>query len=427
MHVKHTQSSDTEVLLTVQAEETELTPIKQVVLGRLAHSVKLTGFRSGKAPLELIEKQLDPSLLQTEFLNDAINQLYPQAIDAEKLRPADRPEISITKFVPFTTLEFEAKIPVVGKVTLPDYKKIKMTRPKVTVDAADVNEVIGRIQTQLAEKKDVDRAAKNGDQVWIDFVGVDEKGEAIKNADGKNYPLSLGSNTFIPGFEDNLIGLKTNDEKTFVLTFPKDYGVKSMANKKVTFTVTVIKVQEVVEPKVDDELAAKAGPFKTVAELKADIKQQLTNEREHQALRDFESELVREITQKSKVAVPKVLVDGQVDRMMQELRQNLVYRGQTIQEYLESEGMSEDEYKAKTLAPQAEERVKASLVLTEVSEREELDVTPEEIEVRIQLLKQQYTDPAMVAELEKPENRNDIASRIVTEKTIETLVDYASK
>jgi trigger factor len=149
-------------------------------------------------------------------------------------------------------------------------------------------------------------------------------------------------------------------------------------------------------------------------------------ERQQQMEREFESELVRDITAKSKVVVPQILIEEQIERMWQEMKQNLVYRGQTVAEFLESEAKSEDAYKSEVLKPQAEERVKASLVLTEISEKEKLDVTPEELEIRIQLLKSQYKDQAMQSELDKPENRNDIASRLLTEKTVSKLKEYVT-
>ncbi len=426
MQVKRTYSSDTEVVLEIKATESELQNIKNTVLGKLSHNVKLTGFREGKAPASLIEKNLDQSVLQAEFLEEAVSQIYPQAIISESLRPVDRPEISIKKYVPFSTLEFEAKVAVVGDIKLPDYKKIKKEYPKVDVNAEDVKQVLSSLQKQIADKKVVDRAAKTSDEVSIDFNGVNEKGEKINGADGKDYPLVLGSNTFIPGFEDQLVGKKAGDETTFTLTFPKDYGVKSMANKKVTFTVNINSVKEVLAPKLDDDFAAKAGPFDTLKALKEDIKRQLAVERQQQMEREFESELVRDITAKSKVVVPQILIEEQIERMWQEMKQNLVYRGQTVAEFLESETKSEDAYKSEVLKPQAEERVKASLVLTEISEKEKLDVTPEELEIRIQLLKSQYKDQAMQSELDKPENRNDIASRLLTEKTVSKLKEYVT-
>lgn len=428
MQVKKTNPSKTEVVLTVIADEKELAPIKTHVLTHFQKSVKVPGFRAGKIPAEILEKNIEPSALQSQFLEEAIEQLYVAAAQDNKLRPVDRPQIEIKKFVPFTTLEFEAKVSVIGEITLPDYTKIKLAKPEVKVAEKEIKEVLTNLQTRLAEKKDVNRAAKDGDQVWIDFTGVDAKTkDTIKGADGKDYPLVIGSNTFIPGFEPELVGLESGAEKTFTVTFPKDYGAKEMAGRKVTFTVNVTKVQEVITPKLDDAFAAKAGPFKTMAELKKDITAQLSKEQQNQADRDYESELVKKISDKSKVDVPEVLVNDNIERLMRDLKQNLVYRGQTIQEFLDAEGKTEEAYRKEVVKPQAAERVKASLVLAEIAEKEKLDVTPEELEIRMQILKSQYQDPQMQEELAKPEARRDIASRLLTEKTLQKLVGYATK
>ena len=428
MQVKKTNPSPTKTILTVVADEKELAPIKAHVLTHFQGRVKVPGFRAGKVPAELLEKHVEPGALQSEFLEEAIEQLYVAAANDHRLRPVDRPQISVKKFVPFTTLEFEASVEVLGEVKLPDYTKIKKAKPETKVTEADVKDVITSLQQRLGEKKDVGRAAKEGDQVFIDFRDVDAKTkEPISGADGKDYPLTIGSNTFIPGFEPELIGLKAGEEKTFTVTFPKDYGVKVLQNRKVTFTVTIIKVQEVVLPKIDDDFAAKAGPFKTVAELKADIKKQLVEEKQYQAERDLESELVKEISDKSKMTIPEVLINDQITRLWTDLQQNIMYRGQTMQEFLESEGKTEETYREDILKLQATDRVKASLVLAEIAEKEKLEVTPEELEIRMQILKGQYQDAQMQAELEKPEARRDVAARLLTEKTVKKLVDYATK
>jgi trigger factor len=427
MQVKKTHHSDTSLTLTIVAAQADLGPIKQQAVQRLGKDLKLQGFRPGKAPQSLIEKNLDPAQLQTEIIEEAINRFYAQALGEYRLRPVMRPDVAIKKFVPFDTLEFDAKVDVVGEIKLPDYKKIKKAMPKVSVTAKDVDEVIEAVRKQSAEKKDVDRAAKDGDQVWIDFKGVDAKGEPVPGADGKNYPLDLGSDTFIPGFEKNLIGVKANEEKTFTLTFPKDYGVKALASKKVTFTVTITKVQEIVLPKVDDSLAKKAGPFKDVQQLKDDIKTELTREREQQAVRDLQQELIQEIAAKAKVGIPEVLITEQTEAMLREHKQNLVYRGQTIEEFLKAEGKTEEEYRDKVLRPAATERVKAGLVLSEIAEAEKLEVEPEELQKHVQELKLQYhQDAQMQAELDKPENMRDLAMRLLTEKTVNKLVEYAT-
>ncbi len=423
VHVSYPKT--TQAVMQVIATSDELATIKARVLQDFRGNVKVPGFRQGNVPIELVEKHVDATQLQSRFLEEAIEQLYSQVAQSEQLRVVDQPHIALKKFVPYNTLEFEATVPVISNITLPDYKKIKLAGGEVQVTAEDVKEVVKSLQSRLADKKDVDRAAKLGDQAWIDFSGVDDKGQAIQGATGKDYPLGLGSNSFIPGFEDNIIGLKAGDDKTFTLTFPKDYGAKNLAGKKVTFSVHVTKIQEVVEPKPDDAFAAKAGPFKTLAELKADIKKQLEHERRHEAERNYQSELIKKISDKTTVDIPEILIEDQITRLLQDVRQNVAYRGMTMPEFLEAEGKTEEAYKKDVITPQAIERTKASLVLAEIAEREKLQVSPEELELRMQALKSQYTDPAMQAELEKPEARRDIAARILTEKTVAKLSEYA--
>jgi trigger factor len=270
-----------------------------------------------------------------------------------------------------------------------------------------------------------ERASKTGDRVWIDFKGIDDKGKPVNGADGKDYPLSLGSNTFIPGFEDNIIGLKKDDTKTFTLDFPKDYQVKALQSKKVTFDITVKKVEDTKLEKIDDEFAKKAGPFKDLSALKADIKKQIEAERTNQADREYEENIVKAIAAKTKFNLPETLINEQMDTLDKEFRQNLTYRGQTFQEYLDTKGIKEDEYREAELKPIALERLKAGIVLNEISDKEGIKVTPEEVDIRIQILKNQYkSDAKMQAELDKPDNKQEIAHRLITEKTILKLVDF---
>lgn len=426
MHKETTHTDDTNVTLTISADAQELAVIKERVVKQFAKSQgNLPGFRKGKAPLALVEKQLDPALLQSEFLQEAVNELYIRAIEDEKLRTVAQPQVDVKKFVPFTTLEFTAKVEVIGTITLPDYKKITVAKKKASVTAKEVDDVIESLRTRSAERKAVKRAAKDGDEVTIDFTGVDTKTkEPIPGADGKEYPLTLGSNTFIPGFEPELVGLKAGDEKTFDIVFPKDYGTKALQSKRVTFTVKVHKVTELVLPKVDEAFIASIGPFKTLTELKEDIKKHLTADKERAAEQAYENELVTKIAEKTKVVIPEVVVDDQIDRMEQEEKQNLMQRGQTWQEHLKEEGLTEEEHREKN-REQAELRVKAGLVLGEIADKENIEVTPEELEMQLQILKGQYqSDAQMQAELDKPENKRDIASRILTQKTLAKLKEY---
>lgn len=414
------------VLLEITAVEADLAPIKRHVLGHFMRKVKVPGFRVGKAPMHLIEKHVDRNVLLDEFLEHAINDLYTHAVNEADIRPITQPKIQMKSFVPFTDLSFEASIETLGPITLPDYKKMKLPKAPVTVTATEVAEVIKSLQKQMAEKSEVSRAAKKGDEVIIDFTGTDKEGKKIPGADADGYPLQLGSGTFIPGFEEHLLGMSAGDKKSFDIVFPKDYAAKALQNQKVTFDVTVQKVNELLEPKVDDDFAAKAGPFKTVKELKADIKKQLQLERQAEADSKYENEVVQNIVSKTKADVPESLVHDQLNRMEEAEKQNLLQKGQTWQEHLTEEGITQEQHRERQ-KPDAIERIKGGLVLGEIAEREKVEVTPEELEIRIQLLKGQYQDPQMQAELDKPENRRDIANRMLTQKTVAKLVEYASK
>jgi trigger factor len=427
MKLSRENLSPTSTKLTITADADELDLAKQVTLKRLSANVTVPGFRKGKAPEQLIEKQIDQAVFQTEFIDAILNQLYVEAIDKEKLRPVAQPEISVSKFVPYSTLEFVATVEIVGDITLPDYKKITMPQKKVKITAEEVDTVLKDLASRGAQKEPVERAAKKGDEVIIDFKGVDAKTkDPIDGADGNSYPLELGSNTFIPGFEDEVIGMKPGSEKSFDIVFPADYGSAALQNKKVNFTVTLTTVNEVKSAKIDDAFAATLGPFKTVSELKTDVKKQLQVERDQETQRTYDNELLEKIADKTKVEIPSQLIEDEMKRMEEEEKRNTAYRGQTWQEHLDAEGMTEEEHTEKQ-RPGATIRVKAGLVLGEIAQAEKISISADEVEIRLELLRGQYSDPNMRAELDKPENRRDIMSRMLTEKTLDKLRDYATK
>lgn len=427
MQIKREQLTTTKIKLSIEADKASLERVKTAVLKHLSNNVKVPGFRPGKAPTNLVEKQVDQAVLQSEFLDHAVNDLYVGAIDRERLRPVAQPQITVTKFVPFTTVEFTAEVDVIGDIKLPDYNKIKLTAKKVTADAKEVSEVLDNLRQRAATKNPVTKAAKLGDEAVIDFKGTDAKtGDSIPGADGADYPLVLGSKSFIPGFEEEVVGLKAGDSKTFLITFPSDYGTKDLQSRKVNFEITVKEVNELTQPKLDDAFAASIGPFKSLAELKADVKKQLSADKQREADRAYDNELLEKIASKAVVDIPVAIVDEEIDRIEEEEKRSVVYRGQTWQEHLDAEGISAEEHRERQRTG-AELRVKAGLILGEIAHAEKLQVTPEELEIRLMLLKGQYQDPAMLAELEKPESRRDIQNRMMTEKTLDYLRSIATK
>ncbi|MBX4201276.1 trigger factor [Candidatus Saccharibacteria bacterium] len=425
MRVTREDISPTKIVIKVSADATDLEPIHQHVL-RHFKNVKVPGFRAGKAPGQLVEKNISQQALLDEFMEHALNELYRRAIDQEQVRPISTPDVQLKKFVPYNQMEFEAETEILGQVKLPNYKAIKVANKSPEVTAKEVDDVVKSLQIRLAERKEVDRPAKNGDELMIDFTGFDKAGKPVDGAAGKDYPLVLGSKNFIPGFEEELVDVSASQGKEFEITFPKDYGAEPLRNKKVDFKVNVKSVSELAEPKADDEMAKKAGPFTTLKELKTDIKKQLMVEKLNQSRIDQQNELMRKIAAKTEIEIPESLVQEENVRLEEQEKQNLSYRGQTWQEHLNAEGINEDEHRERHY-PEALERVKIGLILSEISNKEGITITPEELQIRLQILKGQYQDPQMQAELDKQENQRDIEARLMTEKTLDKLISYAIK
>jgi trigger factor len=424
--VKHL--SDTKVELTISLGVEELKAAEQVALSKLAKSIKVPGFRKGNVPASVAAKHVDPEALGQQSLEDALSKAVAEAFTKEDIQALDRPAVEIKKFVPGKELEFTAEAEILPKITLGDYKKLKAEKKKITVAAKDVTEIIDRMRQGFAEKKDVERAAKDGDEVIIDFVGKKD-GVAFDGGTGTDYPLTLGSNSFIPGFEEGIVGKKPGETFDLELTFPKDYHVADLKGAKVVFTTTLKSVKEIALPEVNDEFAAKSGPFKTVAELKDDIKRELTAQKEREAGEKLKDDLVGQLVEASTVPVPEILLTDQAASIERDMTQNLMYQGLTLDQYLENKGFeSKEKWLETEVNDAAKKRVQAGLVLAELSKVEKIEATNKELDDHVNLYKQQYANnPQMVAQFDQPEARRDIANRLLTEKTVERLVELNTK
>lgn len=428
--MKHTIKliSDTQRLLSVTLDASDLQLAKQQALVSLAKNIKVAGFRPGKVPTKVAEKQLDPNVLNNEVLEAAINTSANDIITAENIMPLDKPKVEAKKFVPDQLLEYTAEFEVIPAIKLGDYKKLKLTKIDAEVTAKDISEVLGRMQQGAAEKTVVERAAKNGDELTIDFAGKDKDDKIIEGTTGKDYALVLGSGSFIPGFEEGLIGKKTGEKIDLPVTFPKDYAHKPLAGAKVKFEVTIHKVSESALPKLDDEFAKKSGAFATITELKADIKKELTAQKQHEAAEKQKDSLLEQLVKASKVPTPEILVQDQMQSLERDFTQNLLYRGQTLDQYLQQLGIKKEAWQKGELREQAVRRVQVGLVLSELSKLEKIDVTHEELEKRLgDLLAGYGKDPNIAKQLDTPEARRDIANRVMTEKTLDKLVQLNTK
>ena len=418
-----TTISDTRVSVRVTLEPAELADAEQVALKKLSKTTKVPGFRKGHVPLEIVAKHVDQAALMDEMLNNAISKAVAEAYMGNQIQVLERPEVEVKKFVPRQELEFTAEADVLPKVKLGDYKKLKATKQAVKVAKADVEDVLERMQKGMSEKKATKDAAAMGDEVTIDFVGKKD-GTAFDGGTGNDYPLVLGSGSFIPGFEEALVGAKKGDKKDIPLTFPAEYHSKELAGQDVVFEVAEKGVNQVVLPELNDEFAAKVGPFTSVEELREDIKKEIAAQKKREAADQLKDDLVKQLVSKSKVAVPTVLKGDQIRSIEQDLTQNLMYQGMTFEKYLEQKGYADRDAWVKAEAEEAaDNRIKAGLVLAELSKELKIEATTDELAEHINQYKQSYANnPDMAKRFDEPEVQREVANRLITEKTVDELV-----
>ena len=421
MKVTTKKISDTRAELKVVLEKSDLAEAIQKATERLAKEVKVQGFRKGKAPVDLAAKEIPANALSDTALDIAIRDSVPHVFEEAKLTPVQQPHLDVTKYVPGETVEYTTIVDVLPEIKLGDYKNLGVKKEKVTVPAKDVNEVLDNIANAYAEKKVAQRPAKDGDEVIIDFEGKKDD-VAFDGGTAKDYALKLGSGQFIPGFEEGIVGHSVGDRFDLNLTFPKEYHVKDLAGAKVVFSVLLKQVNEIIVPKLDDELAQKCGPFKTLDELKADIKKNLAAQNEHKAEEKYKDDLVQALVKKSKVAAPEVMVEDQFNFIKEDVTRNAASRGLTFEQVLEQTGQSREDWE-KDARKAAEQRVKASLVLQTLAAEQKVTIKKEDVDAKIAELKDVYkNDKNAIKQLDDPKVKQDIANRLMVEATLDILV-----
>lgn len=414
--------SDTRVEVKVTLDANDLQSAREKALARLATNLKVQGFRKGKVPVELVEKNVPENEVNNEILDVAVRTTMPAAFESVKQTPIAIEHVNVSKYVPGESAEFVATAEVLPDVKLGDFKKLKAEMPKTEPTKAEVQEIIDNILNAYSEKVVVKRAAQDGDEVIIDFVGKRD-GEAFPGGSAKDYHLVLGSKTFIPGFEEGIIGHSSGDKFDLEVTFPKNYGEKSLAGKKAVFETLVKQVNEIQKPKEDDELAKKCGDFKTMDELRADIKKNLETQNRHRANEQYREALVAELVKSSKVAAPEILIEDQMRFIRDDMRRNAASRGMQLEDYIEAAGQKFEEWE-KEARKVAEERVKASLVLQILAREQKIEASDEEVAAKIAELKDLYQKSKEAMEnLKKPEVRQDIKNRLIIDKTMDFLVE----
>lgn len=413
--------SDTRVEVKVVLDAADLKVAHEQALTRLAKNLKVQGFRKGKAPASIVEKQVPQNEIANETIDIAVRTNIPKVFESEKQPPIAVTKVNVTKYVPNESAEFTVEADVLPDVKLGDYKKLNAKMGEIEPTDADVQEIIDNIVKAYSEKVATKKKAALGDEVIIDFVGKRENGEEFAGGSAKDHHLELGSGQFIPGFEDTIVGHEPGDKFDIKVTFPKDYPEESLAGQPAIFETLVKQVNEIKTPKLDDELAKKCGNFKNVDELKADIKKNLQTQNQQRAYEAYREDLVQDLVKKSKVSAPEILINDQLRFIRDDLTRNVASHGMTLEQYLSRANttMEEWEKQAKEIA---EQRVKSSLVLQILAREQNIQASDDEVAAKIAELKDVYHNSKEALEsLKNPEVRQDIKNRMIIDKTLDFL------
>ena len=421
MKTKAKKLSDSRVEITVTLDSKDLKNAAEKALEKLAKEIKVEGFRQGKVPAEVAKKFIPENDLNAETIDIAVRTTVVEAFKENEKSPLVMPNVNVTKFVPGEMAEYTATADIIPEIKLGDFKKLGVKKEEVKITEKDIKGVLDNLASSFAEKKVVKRAAKDGDEVIIDFVGKKD-GKPFDGGSAKDYHLVLGSKSFIPGFEDGIIGHGSGDKFDLPLTFPKDYGVKDLAGAKTIFEILVKQVNEMVRPAIDDELAKKCGPFKTLQDLKDDIKKNLAAQNEQRLENKYKDDLVNALVAKSKVPAPEILIKDQLNMIREDISRNAASQGMSFEDYLKRAGETEESWE-KEARKAAEARVKASLALQTLAVNEKITVSDDLVAAKIAELKDVYKkSPEALKSLKDPNVKMDIKNRMIIEATLDYLV-----
>ncbi|MCX6810695.1 MAG: trigger factor [Candidatus Berkelbacteria bacterium] len=379
MKVKKEDLKKGKFKLTITVEPAEIVKYYKLTYDNLAKDVKIAGFRAGKAPRKMIEESVGITRLLSESLDSIIQQQYVLAIQEEKMISVGPPKVTISKYPNWgleiseieSELVFEAEVEVLPEVKLKDFSKVKVAKKESQkITEGDVEKIMLHLRRQKATFTEIDRPAKTGDRTEISYQGSINKVKK-DSMSAKNHPVILGENTLIPGFEDQVIGMKKDEEKKFEIEFPKDYHSREFAGKKAEFEVTLVDIKEVNLPEADDAFAANFG-HKNIADLTDAIRKSLKDEVETKARQELESEVLEKVLPFLTVEVPDGLVDQEIDRMVTNMSEQIESKGMKLDKYLESIKKTLPELR-KDMCQVAEKNIRIGFLLGKVIEQEKID------------------------------------------------------
>ena len=409
-----------QVELTIEVNAAEFEAAVEKAYQKMRRKISVPGFRPGKAPRKMIERMYGAEVFFEEAINIAFPEAYEAAAEQEKLQIVGYPTVEMVGEVTKDGFTFKATVAVYPEVELGQYKGVSAVKEEAKVTADDVKERLNQMAEREARLVSVDRKVKKGDTAVIDFEGFDN-GVAFEGGKGENHELEIGSGSFVPGFEDQIIGMKAGEEKDIDITFPENY-TKDLAGKQVVFHVKVNEVKEKQTPALDDEFAKDVSEFETLKELKDDTKAKITAECEQSAKIAFENALLEKVAGDIKADIPEVMIEEQCRRFLDEFKQRLQAQGIPYDQYCKMTGMDEAKFMEDGREP-AVRQVKMDLAIAAIIKAENLDVTDEEIEEKYKSMAEQYGMELDM--LKKYLDAPTVRNQLLNEKAIAVVVDSA--
>lgn len=426
MSVKVEKLENNLAKMTIEIPVEEVEKAIDDVYKKERNRIQVPGFRKGKAPRKLIEKFYGEHV----FLEDAINEVVPKAYqeaadDNADLQIVSHPEIDYVQAEKGKDLIFTATVATRPEVKLGEYKGLEVDVDRPVVTEEDIEAELRSEQEKNSTTKTVDdRPVKDGDEISLDFEGFVD-GEAFEGGKGENYPLTIGSDTFIPGFEEQLVGVEIGGEKDVVVTFPEDYQAKNLAGKEAVFKCKVNSIAEKELPELNDDFAADVSEFETLEEYKEDIRQRLLTRKQEEAKKAKEDALVAKAVENAEIDIPDLMLKTQQRSMVQDFANQLRQQGLTMQDYLSYTGQTEEALMEQT-KDSAIKRIKSRMVLEEIAKAENIEITEEDVEAEFARMAERYgLEIEKIKEFSTPEQVEEIKGNLATNKALDLLYETA--
>ena len=422
MSVKSSEKVEkSQVALTIEVGATEFQAALEKAYQKMRRKINVPGFRPGKAPRKLIESMYGAEVFYEEAINIAFPDAYEAAVKEQDLQVVGYPAVELVGDATQDGFTFKATVPVYPEVTLGAYKGLSAPKDEVKVSAADVDERIKALQERNARLVSVEREAKEGDTVVIDFEGFLD-GKPFEGGKGENHSLELGSHSFVPGFEEQVAGMKAGEEKDLDITFPADY-TPELAGKAVVFKVKAHEVKEKEMPALDDEFAKDVSEFDTLKDLKADTKKKIAEERQQSADRAFENALMEQVADGITADIPDAMVDAQARQFVDNFKMQIAQSGIPYDQYLKMTGMSEEKLLEDAKEP-ALRQVRMDLAVAAIIKAEDIQVTDEELEAEYQKLAEQYSMELDMVKKYLPADQT--REQLANQKAVAVVVENAT-